>query len=543
MSDAPVWFPGAPCNACNGYGRVELKCDWCKKGRNECPKCHGKGNVCAECSSDAAARQGYAKAANELLRPITAKIGLLALSVIGTDPAKNIWTRDDIPESRLAAFAKRYNDGSESKKTFDRKDAVAFLDCSTFFNPGVGMLLTQTDLYITYADSQGYSYGVCVYLDTLAGQAKKKVGYPADGTSYFADLKPPSGKPEALEVFIKGVWVVASALRYAREITGMVGKVRDPEMEALLDTIRKGSCNGPKGPAKLKPDEPDEPEAPAPAPAQSKPRATTESEGKWHASWSILVLLLILARGIDYFTGPETEKRAAGKTARPVVAERIETPPAEIAKAPIVPEPVPAQIISHSEQTRVEPAKTESENPVNAQVDDFSLLRQMMRAAMERDDAQIAQLVEQILAAEKPAAGDSVAARQLLQEGNEKGKNSDYASAIRVLDQAHKLDPGDVIILGNLVFYMLEAGNFQAAKARSFEMLMLNPALSSSWAGMGIAMAKTGEREWAVLAILNSMKFSNNRELNTYIASLIENEANADLKKVALRAVAMSIRK
>lgn len=538
---------------------MQVECNYCKgKGREDCPKCDRKGYICATCDAEKSAAES---AAEKLRGSISGKIGLLALSVIRADSGNRLWIKGGIPEGKIDAFAKRYN-GKGGRTTFDQNDLVAFLDCDGFFDSGVGVLLTKRSLFMTYPDSDRSSREVAV--NALAGRARKKVGQPADGTSYFADgIDLPAGRPAAMETFMKGVWVAASAFRYFEETQVKGGrKVLNPEMEALLDTIRKGSCNGPKGPAtpepEPNPDEPDEPEATA----QSKPRAMTESEEKWYASWSILVLLLILARGIDYFTAPEPEKRAAAETARPAVIvapkapvvtdptsvqaaqqqEQASQAPDEAAIRPAAPDPAPVQIAPQQEQASLAPAESGAQSPVTAGLDDFPLLKQMMRVALEGDKAEFVRLIEQIRTM-KPAAGNSEASEQLTKEAVRLGEASEYGNAITLFERANKANPANAEAVFMVAFFQGESGNFQAAEVKSLEALMIDPTRPLSWTMLGISMVKTGKTEWAVAAILNSiLLWDLGEKENPLIARKTKDGLNPALRKVVIRATEKAAR-
>ena len=228
------WFPGAPCPACMGHRLVVSKCPDCHNGKKTCPTCDGAGYKCSACDKELSSLLDDHRQTRE-------KAGLLALSIIGTDPSKRIWTKDNIPEHLLTAFFKRLNDGGSIKKNPREDKIVAYIDNSMgFFDSGVGMLLTNTALKITYAKDSARE----IDLGSLGAQAKKKVGDSSGGNAYFNDkyLPLPAGRAEAIELFIKGVWVAASALQYKNDACSLfrAGKpsTRNPKMEALLDTIK-----------------------------------------------------------------------------------------------------------------------------------------------------------------------------------------------------------------------------------------------------------------------------------------------------------------
>ena len=543
------WFAGGPCPECMGHRQLRYKCSKCINGEEECPTCDGKGYTCSVCKKEIEDRR--------LERSeIQQKAGLLALSIIGTDPSKKIWVKDDIPSYLLTAFSKRLNHEKPTEKKIDKSEIVAFIDNNLgFFDNGVGMLLTKTELIVTHAKNPVRIFT----LNDIRGNARKKPGKPSDGTTYFTleYLLIPTVRPDAVEVFIKGVWLAASALNYMdykhfffRE--GKPVKI-DPKMETLLDTI-KGKRGGPKPPIVHRSNEPDhvEPETVGPevqdevtvlaAPDRKELEGTSAPKRKWTSFWSLLVVILILAKTINYFSDKDKADPTVSSPAAPSpVTERVEAPPAEVAKTPVAMDPAPVPAVSPPVQAVVMPT---IEPRVFVQTNDFPLVRQMMREAVERDEAKRLPLIDQILATEKPAAGDAAAAKLLWREAVEKGDSDKFEEGIRLLEQANKFDPSDTKVLGSLAFFLMETGNFRAAKARSFELLMLDPTISSAWAGMGVSMVKTGESEWAVLAILNSIKFSKDKEtIHPYIALLIKDDANADLKKATVRAATLSLKK
>lgn len=236
------WYPNCPCPYCNGDRVVLCKCHACEGGIQKCPTCDGKGYVCEECKND----EHTAYALDCL---IESKIGLIALSVIRTDPSKNIWTKGDIPVSRIDAFAKRYNSDQLKDEYFYSRGPLAFLDCSTFFQKGIGVLLTKESIFVTYPPkSSAYKLTERYDFSSLADYVNKYNGMPPGDAIIF-----PPGNSSAIDAFMKGIWGAVYALLYFRQRQSRSESAPyDSVMEALLDTIRNGNGDGPKGPVRPK---------------------------------------------------------------------------------------------------------------------------------------------------------------------------------------------------------------------------------------------------------------------------------------------------
>ena len=228
------WFPGAPCPACNGHRQVISKCPKCNEGKQTCPKCDGKGYLCTACDQEKEERSRKHSHFKE-------NIGLLALSVITSDSSRNIWTKGDIPGSRLNEFIKSFNSKGDSGKHNPSKneDIVAFIDNSTgFFETGTGMLLTKESLFINNGKMRWS-------IDIARHDCNEKL------TKALLDFKFHAKRADAINVFVSGIRLAVNAWNYYTRICDLERASkpyrRDPNMEALLDTIR-GNRRGPRPP-------------------------------------------------------------------------------------------------------------------------------------------------------------------------------------------------------------------------------------------------------------------------------------------------------
>jgi formylglycine-generating enzyme required for sulfatase activity len=213
---------------------VISKCPKCNEGKQTCPKCDGKGYLCTACDQEKEERSRKHSHFKE-------NIGLLALSVITTDSSRNIWTKGDIPGSRLNEFIKSFNSKGDSGKHNPSKneDIVAFIDNSTgFFETGTGMLLTKKSLFINNGKMRWS-------IDIARHDCNEKL------TKALLDFKFHAKRADAINVFVSGIHAAANAWNYYSRNCDleMASKPRrhDPNMEALLDTI-PGKWRSPRPP-------------------------------------------------------------------------------------------------------------------------------------------------------------------------------------------------------------------------------------------------------------------------------------------------------
>ncbi len=138
----------------------------------------------------------------------------------------------------------------------------------------------------------------------------------------------------------------------------------------------------------------------------------------------------------------------------------------------------------------------------------------------------------------KPEKGNKKAARAINFKGLAALKDGDFNKAVKLFEEANKLDKSDVEIINNLGFSYLKKGDFNAAKEAITSALTLSPGRTTAWENLGEVFGKKGESNKAVACFSNAYRFSKDRlTLHQYMKGRNEKEDDKRLKQAREKAI------
>jgi tetratricopeptide (TPR) repeat protein len=138
----------------------------------------------------------------------------------------------------------------------------------------------------------------------------------------------------------------------------------------------------------------------------------------------------------------------------------------------------------------------------------------------------------------KPANGNKTAARVINAKGLKSSKNGDFNNAVKLFEEAHKLDKSDIEIANNLGFSYLKDGNLDSAQQVITITLTLSPDRAIAWENLGEIFGIKGDTSKAVACFSNAYRFSKDRlKMNQYMKKLNEKEAVETLKQARAKAI------
>ncbi|MCI0427828.1 MAG: tetratricopeptide repeat protein [Nitrospiraceae bacterium] len=169
-----------------------------------------------------------------------------------------------------------------------------------------------------------------------------------------------------------------------------------------------------------------------------------------------------------------------------------------------------------------------------------SLINDMIFMALENDNQKLLELRDQILALPNPSRGNRKTARSLNSQGLSYFKASQYGEAVQAFQQAARLDPGDVEIVNNLGYALLEARRLQEAEDALIKALSLAPDRTSGWANLGQTYAIMGKADQAVGCFTNAYRFSHNAQTTKeFFKNLAENGSDQNVRESAEKTLAL----
>jgi tetratricopeptide (TPR) repeat protein len=139
-----------------------------------------------------------------------------------------------------------------------------------------------------------------------------------------------------------------------------------------------------------------------------------------------------------------------------------------------------------SKQEDLESDKTE--NTSSADTPHMMVLR-MLEYALDdgglSHESEIQQIKLQIESAPKPVKGNKKAARALNDRGLASSKEGDFNNAVKMFEEANKLDKSDIEIISNLGFSYFKQGNLDSAQQAIITTLTMSPGRAVAWTNLG----------------------------------------------------------
>jgi Flp pilus assembly protein TadD len=199
----------------------------------------------------------------------------------------------------------------------------------------------------------------------------------------------------------------------------------------------------------------------------------------------------------------------------------------------------PSSNDKHQEQDELEQNKTE--NTLSADTPQMMVIRMLDYALVDgglSHESEIQQAKLQIESSPKPIKGNKKAARAINDKGLASSKDYDFNNAVKMFEEANKLDQSDVEIISNLGFAYLKQGDFNLAQQTLITVLTMSPGRAIAWASLGEVFGKIGDVNRAAACFSNTYRFSKDR-LKTHqsMKKLNETEDVGDIKQARTKAI------
>jgi tetratricopeptide (TPR) repeat protein len=144
----------------------------------------------------------------------------------------------------------------------------------------------------------------------------------------------------------------------------------------------------------------------------------------------------------------------------------------------------------------------------------------------------------QIESSSKPAKGNPKAARAINAKGLVFSKKGEFNKAVKMFENAYKLDKSDSEIANNLGFSYLKLGNIDSAKQTITIALTLSPERATAWENLGEVFGVKGDISKAVACFSNAYRFSKDRsKMHQYMKKINENESVMKLKQARTKTI------
>ena len=246
-----------------------------------------------------------------------------------------------------------------------------------------------------------------------------------------------------------------------------------------------------------------------------------------------IALVLFIFLCIFLFTRPESEQ-----------PEPMEAPAAQENVNPAVTSSVnqeqPKQEALYQE-LKQELEQDKTQNTSLADTPKIMVMR-MLEYALDdgglNHESEIQETKLQIESLPRPAKGNKKAARMFNADGLASSKNYDFNNAVKMFEEANKLDKSDIEIASNLGFSYFKQGNLDLAQQAITTTLIMSPGRATAWANLGEIFGTRGDVNRAVACFSNTYRFSKDRlKTHQFMKKLNETEDVATVKQARTEAI------
>ncbi len=144
----------------------------------------------------------------------------------------------------------------------------------------------------------------------------------------------------------------------------------------------------------------------------------------------------------------------------------------------------------------------------------------------------------QIESSPKPAKGNKKAAKTINAKGLDASKKGDFNTAVKMFEEANKLDKSDIEIVNNLGFSYLKQGDLDSAQQTIIIALTMSPDRATAWENLGEVFGVKGDIRKAIACFSNTYRFSKDRlKMHRYMKKLNEKEQIKNLKQARAQAI------
>jgi hypothetical protein len=170
-------------------------------------------------------------------------------------------------------------------------------------------------------------------------------------------------------------------------------------------------------------------------------------------------------------------------------------------------------------------------------------LREMVRLGMREDDpqapARIQALADQVERLPRPSRARSHAARALNETGLAAFHRNEVSDAIRLFEEAFRLDPQDVEVVNNTGHAYLSRGDLPQAEEYLLLALLLAPQRAIAWDDLGRVYALRNAQRPAVACLLHAYRFSRDpAATRRFLARVAEEDPHEAIRAAAREALA-----
>lgn len=191
------------------------------------------------------------------------------------------------------------------------------------------------------------------------------------------------------------------------------------------------------------------------------------------------------------------------------------------------------------EQENLEPDKPKNISSTNTpQILVMRMLEYALKNGGLSHESEIQQTKLQIESLYRPAEGNKRAARRLNANGLALSKKGSINAAVKMFEEANKLDKSDVEIINNLGFSYLKQGNLDSAQQAITIALTMSPGRTTAWENLGEVFGIKGDINKAVACFSNAYRFSQDSfKLLQFMKKLNEKEDVKSLKQARAKAI------
>ena len=234
-----------------------------------------------------------------------------------------------------------------------------------------------------------------------------------------------------------------------------------------------------------------------------------------------------------------------GKAKNYSLPEAVETEPEE----PTIPmysgggmnskqEPLPL----NQEPTKQEALEWNKAKNTSSEDTPQTMVMRMLEYALDdgglSHESEIQQTKLQLESTPRPARGNKKAARAINDKGLASSKVYDFNNAVKMFEEANKLDKSDIEIVSNLGFSYLKQGNLDSAQQAITMALTMSPGRATAWANLGEVFGARGEVGRAAACFSNTFRFSKDRlKTHQVMKKLNETENVENVKQARAKAI------
>jgi tetratricopeptide (TPR) repeat protein len=168
-------------------------------------------------------------------------------------------------------------------------------------------------------------------------------------------------------------------------------------------------------------------------------------------------------------------------------------------------------------------------------VDSNGLINTMLQSMIAGDEEQMNAIQAKLQSAPAMSSGNSDEAGRLNKLGLAALKSKKYPDAAALFKSASEADPSDAKYSSNLAFAEMNAGDLASAEKHIYSSLIMAPGRAVAWDDLGLILAKKGDLDNAVAALMLANRASEDKGPN-YLQDL-QKDDNQNIRDAAAKAL------